>query len=164
MPSHRRVYATGMDTHFMINGSFWAGERAQPPKALAALPEDQSPVPSTHMTASRCVYHQFQGVWCSLPSSMNTRYARGARTYMQTKPPTHKNKLFFFKSEFPHLSLSMWCISSSSCVIFMAVVMVLAVNNRRDSPAGRQLESLLHTSTCSSPLYPLRAFFRTLKE
>lgn len=122
----------------------------------------QFPAPTWQLPAVCIISSRGSGVLFRLPWIRDMHVVQG-HTCRQN-PLTHKNKCFFFKSEFSHLSLSMWYISSSSCVIFMAVVMVLAINNCRDSPAGRQLESLLHTSTCSSPLYPLHAFFRTLKE
>lgn len=56
-------------------------------KALSVLPKDMGFIPRTHMAAQDCVELQFQGAYCSLLVSVDTRHAYGTQIYMQATYP-----------------------------------------------------------------------------
>ena len=66
-------------------------------RALVALPEDPSSVPSTHMALHNCLQTlQIQGVSQPLLSFKATRHIIGTQTYMQKN--THTHEIIFFKA------------------------------------------------------------------
>lgn len=63
-----------------------AGEMAQQLHALAALPEDLSPIPTTHMATHNCP-HSSSRIQLLFLASTSTRHTYSTHTYAQTKYP-----------------------------------------------------------------------------